>query len=66
MKKQLKWCIITLLVWLCVILTINAQTQKKITQVEQNIEQIFQLEMKNNKIKWLLEDATTGETKENR
>lgn len=66
MKKQLKWCIITLLLWLCVILTINAQTQKKITQVEQNIEQIFQLEMKNNKIKWLLEDATTGETKENR
>lgn len=66
MKKQLKWCIITLLVWLCVILTINAQTQKKITQVEQNIEQIFQLRMKNNKIKWLLEDATTGETKENR
>ena len=66
MKKQLKWCIITLLLWLCVILTINAQTQKKITQVEQNIEQIFQLRMKNNKIKWLLEDATTGETKENR
>lgn len=66
MKKQLKWCIITLLVWLCVILAINAQTQKKITQVEQNIEQIFQLRMKNNKIKWLLEDATTGETKENR
>ena len=66
MKKQLKWCIITLLLWLCVILTINAQTQKKITQVEQNIEQIFQLGMKNNKIKWLLEDATTGETKENR
>lgn len=66
MKKQLKWCFITLLVWLCVILAINTQTQKKLTKVEENIEQIFQLRMKNNKAKWLIEDVTTGETKENR
>lgn len=55
--KKIKIMLVVILLCCAVIIWINHVTMENINKLEQLQNELFQLEMKNNKVKWLLEDV---------
>lgn len=55
--KKIKIMLVVILLCCAGIIWINHVTMENINKLEQLQNELFQLEMKNNKVKWLLEDV---------
>lgn len=55
--KKIKIMLVVILLCCAGIILINHATMGNIKKMEQLQEELFQMEMKNNKVKWLLEDV---------
>lgn len=60
MKKRMILFLVMILLCISGIIIINHVTMGNIKKMEQLQEELFQLEMKNNKVKWLIEDVQAG------
>ena len=58
--KKIKIIIVMILLACAGIIIINHQTKENIKKLEQIEEQLFLLDMQNNKIKMLIEDVQAG------
>lgn len=58
--KKIKIIIVMILLACAGIIIINHQTKENIKKLEQIEEQLFMLDMQNNKIKMLIEDVQAG------
>lgn len=58
--KKIKIMIVMILLCCAGIIWINKQTKENIKKLEQIEEQLFMLDMQNNKIKMLIEDVQAG------
>lgn len=60
MKKRMILFLVMIMLCISGIIIINHVTMGNIKKMEQLQEELFQLEMKNNKVKWLIEDVQAG------